>query len=467
MRSLLNLDVGTSTGTDGISARVLKACCKELVIPLILLIKIILCSGRWPALWCHHRICPLFKKGAVYNPSNSRGVHITSQLAKTVERVILELSRSFIRDLDAFGEKQFVYRREHGSRDALLWIIMLWLIEIYNGRKILVLLSDVSGAFDRVRRERLTDRLAQLGFPLVLVRLFDSWLRPRTAHVSVDGADSGQLAMSNQVYQGTVLGPSLWNIYFAPIGRRIQANCFQYSLYADDLISFLSIPNEVDTEDATIIMENVQSSIHKWGAEQQISLDESKESMHIISRVWPAGGSFKLLGITFDERLDMHLCVRDTVVKCNFKLRMLLRSRRFFCDRDMVNLFKAQILSYVEYRSSSLFHASATTLRPVDMIQTRFLSDFGINIDTALLVFNLAPLRTRRDIAALGIIHRAAMGKGPKQLLKLLVREDPQASLEETQFSYTGQTSHALCSRFASLDLGECQGLQFFATRDC
>ena len=34
----------------------------------------------------------------------------------------------------------------------------------------------------------------------------------------------------------------------------------------------------------------------------------------------------------------------------------------------------------------------------------------------ALLHFNLAPLSTRRDIAMLGLIHRAAIGRGPVQL---------------------------------------------------
>ena len=31
--------------------------------------------------------------------------------------------------------------------------------------------------------------------------------------------------------------------------------------------------------------------------------------------------------------------------------------------------------------------------------------------------FNLAPLSTRRDIAMLGVIHRAALREGPQQLL--------------------------------------------------
>ena len=36
--------------------------------------------------------------------------------------------------------------------------------------------------------------------------------------------------------------------------------------------------------------------------------------------------------------------------------------------------------------------------------------------------FNLAPLRMRRDIAMLGMVHRAALGKGPPHLRELIKR---------------------------------------------
>ena len=43
----------------------------------------------------------------------------------------------------------------------------------------------------------------------------------------------------------------------------------------------------------------------------------------------------------------------------------------------------------------------------------------------ALLVFNLAPLAARRDIAMLGVVHRAVLGCGPVQLRGFFERSDP------------------------------------------
>ena len=52
-------------------------------------------------------------------------------------------------------------------------------------------------------------------------------------------------------------------------------------------------------------------------------------------------------------------------------------------------------------------------LRRLDAVQSKCLTDIGVDEVTALDVFHLAPLSVRRDIAMLGLIHRTVLGKGP------------------------------------------------------
>ena len=82
----------------------------------------------------------------------------------------------------------------------------------------------------------------------------------------------------------------------------------------------------------------------------------------------------------------------------------------------MIHLYKAQVLSYVEYRTVAIYHACDTHLVHIDRMQTRFLKELDVSPEQALVEFHLAPLSTRRDIAMLGMVHRAALGKGPSQL---------------------------------------------------
>ena len=97
-------------------------------------------------------------------------------------------------------------------------------------------------------------------------------------------------------------------------------------------------------------------------------------------------------------------------------LRTVMRTRRFHTDAEVILLFKSHILSYVESRTSGIFHASDSVLRPLDRVLERLLNALGISALDALHHFRLAPLRTRRDIAILGVIHRAVLRQGPVEL---------------------------------------------------
>ena len=53
----------------------------------------------------------------------------------------------------------------------------------------------------------------------------------------------------------------------------------------------------------------------------------------------------------------------------------------------------------------------------------------------ALVHFKLAPLKVRRDIAMLGVIHRAVLGKGPQQLQRFFQPVDRPASSFHTRLA--------------------------------
>ena len=76
-------------------------------------------------------------------------------------------------------------------------------------------------------------------------------------------------------------------------------------------------------------------------------------------------------------------------------------------------LYKSQALSFIEYRTPAIYHACSTILERVDKLQRRFLREIGVSETEALLQHSLAPLRARRDMAMLGVIHRTVLGLGP------------------------------------------------------
>ena len=90
-RILKNLDVNSGTGPDETSSRLLKKCALALSKPVALLTRLNLSSGRWPRAWREHWIVPIYKRKAKHDPDNYRGVHLTAQLSKCVERLLGQL----------------------------------------------------------------------------------------------------------------------------------------------------------------------------------------------------------------------------------------------------------------------------------------------------------------------------------------------------------------------------------------
>ncbi len=417
--ALSSLRVDSATGPDMLPTRVLRFCACALALPVARLASCILRTGRWPETWIEHWIVPLYKRKVVYDPGNYRGVHLTAQISKVVERM---LSKRFVPHLCrqlSFGPNQFAYQKERGARDALAYLTLSWFHEMCRRMKVGVYCSDVSGAFDRVCLPRLVAKLQAAGLCAEVVSLLSSWLRKRVARVVVEGDKSAEMELANMVFQGTVWGCILWNVFYADSRRAIEETGHEEIVYADDLNAWKVYGANVANGEVMAESAMCQANLHEWGGANRVSFDPSKESKHVLSFTQPAGGNFRILGALYDPSLAMKDAVVEVAAQCRWKLQTLLRSRRFYCDADMVMMYKSHVLSYIEYKTPALYHACATVLADIDVVQRRFMSEIGISEIDALMAFRLAPLRTRRDIAMMGVIHRAALGKGPVQLKRL------------------------------------------------
>ena len=95
----------------------------------------------------------------------------------------------------------------------------------------------------------------------------------------------------------------------------------------------------------------------------------------------------------------------------------------------MVNLYKAQILSFIEYRTAAIYHTCDSALDLLDAVQDKILRVAGMSKLDSLNMARLAPLGVRRDIAMLGVIHKTVLGHGPQQFLQFF-RADIDARRE-------------------------------------
>ena len=115
----------------------------------------------------------------------------------------------------------------------------------------------------------------------------------------------------------------------------------------------------------------------------------------------------------------MHRGISTIAREAGWRLQSVLRPRRFFSEKQTVNLYKSQVLSYIESSVPGYYHAASTTLHPLDRVQERLCRELGISHEAALLRYKLAPLKSRRDMALLGLLHRVVFNDVSPQLAEL------------------------------------------------
>ena len=138
-------------------------------------------------------------------------------------------------------------------------------------------MSDISGAFDRVFTPYLLSKLQEHGFGQKYMRFLSSYLAPRSGYVCVGGKKSAAIVLADEVFQGTVLGPLLCNVFFRDVITAIvEPNVGK--AFADDLNAFKVFDRRCPTEHILESLRTCQEQVHMWGRTHRVSFDPSKEA---------------------------------------------------------------------------------------------------------------------------------------------------------------------------------------------
>ena len=113
--------------------------------------------------------------------------------------------------------------------------------------------------------------------------------------------------------------------------------------------------------------------------------DPAKEEFHVLAR--PSAtiekSTFKMLDVKIDNKLLMHDGVRHLCLQAAWRIKALRRVRRFYSIKQMVQLYKSRVLSFIEAGSVAFLHAAPSTLQPLDRLQMRYLEFLGISAEHA------------------------------------------------------------------------------------
>ena len=181
-----------------------------------------------------------------------------------------------------------------------------------------------------------------------VISFLESWLEDRVACAVVAGAKSEDEVLANSVFQGTVLGPPLWNLFYADARFAFREYGFVEAIFAHDFNCWAIFRKHVSELEAVLKLSECQSSLHRRGAANRVSFDPLKEWFVVIRQQKPLGEDFKLLRVTCDAQLLMYKGVRKIAVEAGWGLNTILRAKSYFSVLEVFRLYKANISSYIE-----------------------------------------------------------------------------------------------------------------------
>ena len=120
LKSILKfLDPNKSTGTDGISPKMLKPASDALLPSLLQIINISLHTGVFPDCLKEARVFPIHKGGPSEDPSNYRPISILLIVSKVIEKHVTKHLFAYLNKYKLLHEAQSGFRKHHSCQTAL------------------------------------------------------------------------------------------------------------------------------------------------------------------------------------------------------------------------------------------------------------------------------------------------------------------------------------------------------------
>lgn len=190
--------------------------CVDMLLPVITkVINPSLESGSFALNWKCALVNPLLKRtGLDLVFKNYRPVSNLQYVSKLTERAVFNQLHEHMMANSIYPLFQSAYRKYHSTETALLRVMNDILLKMNSQHVTLLVLLDLSAAFDTVSHDVLLDRLHNdVGLRGNALKWFHSYLSQRSQRVSIHGTLSNYFELDCGVPQGSCLGSLLFIVY--------------------------------------------------------------------------------------------------------------------------------------------------------------------------------------------------------------------------------------------------------------
>ena len=398
---------------------------------------------------------PIFKKGSPLDLENHRGVSIVDSFSKIFEKLGSTRLIDFLTRSGFFYDKQFAFLKGRSTNHAILQIFNFITNAINHRKYTLAIFLDVAKAFDSVDHQILFSKLENAGIRGPSLKWFKSFLSNRKQKVKIGKTWSSTLKeLDISVLQGSILGVILFIIFVNDL-YNCDPELFSI-LFADDLTSLISHDN------LQTLNEYGNKSIDKllnWYTANKLAIHPGKsrymifkppfvnldslprdsnnypyfplflnmnnEGENDISKINLVKGipnesekSLKVLGVLFDQHLNLQDHAKSIHSKVSRNIYMLNQVKNVLDPQTLKLIYFAHIHSHLNYCSNILNMCTATTLKPLIVLQKkaiRLINNLPGRAHTAQIFIenDILPLKELIDFTILMFMFDFVRGNLP------------------------------------------------------
>ena len=194
-------------------------------------------SGKFPDVWKHSVIIPLYKgRGERSSPASYRPISLCSCIGKILEKLVHNQLTCYLTQSNSISKAQHGFVPGRSTVTNLLSCDAAIADILSANHAYDIVTFDFKAAFDKAPHRHVIQALAQNGIKGSILSWYASFLTGRTEQVKVGDSYSAVCEVVSGVIQGSVSGPDLYSLLVDTLLRTISLPrwCF-----ADD-IKFLA-----------------------------------------------------------------------------------------------------------------------------------------------------------------------------------------------------------------------------------